>query len=867
METRFEPQRLESEIYRRWEEGGAFSPRGDGKPFVLMMPPPNVTGNLHVGHALTFSIQDVLVRFHRMLGESTLYQPGSDHAGIGTQTLVERQIRKEGLNRETMGREAFLERVWEWREKYGGEILGQLRRLGISAAWGRLKFTLDPDLSKAVREAFVRDYERGLIYRGPYIVNWCPSCGTAISDLEVAHREDPGTLWTLRYPLADGSGDVLVATTRPETMLGDTAVAVHPEDPRHQAKVGKKVRLPILDQEIPVVADTMVDREFGTGAVKVTPAHDPNDFATALRHHLPKPQVIDQAGKMVNVPARYLGLTTLDARKKIVEELEARGFLEEAKDNPHNVGHCDRCDTVVEPLLSEQWFVKTAPMAEKALEALRDGRLSLYPERFDKIFTHWMENIRDWCISRQIWWGHRIPAFYCDACRQVTVSREDPDRCPHCQSPSLHQDEDVLDTWYSSALWPFSTLGWPEQTPDLKRYFPGSVLVTGYDILFFWVARMVMQSLDLTGEVPFRDVVLHGLVRDKDGKKMSKSRGNVVDPLKDMDAHGSDALRWALLTGTTPGQDVRYAADKVIEGRNFANKVWNAGRFVIMSTEGKDGRAALADRPLDRWLKDRLAEAVEKVRGALLAYELGEAARAAQDFFWGDFCDVFLEAAKPRLLTDEGDAVASLLQKTLADGLGLLHPFIPFVTEAVWQEAPWTDGQLMGSPWPSADFSYPTERQEVDALLELVRVARNLKAEAGVPGTRKVGLRIVPQPRLRGLLETESAFFETLTSTELSFTIDEGEKAASLSGRTADGDVFLPLGGAVDVAAEKGRVAKELQDLRAEIERMMARLDSPGFRDRAPQEVVSKEEARLAATRDQEDRARARQRALDALKQ
>ena len=865
MDQRYDPKGEEGRMYALWEESGLFRPAGEGAKFTIMMPPPNVTGKLHNGHALTFTVEDALVRFHRLKGDRVLWQPGTDHAGIGTQTVVERELRKEGLDRETLGRDAFIERIWAWRRQSGDDILNQLRRLGASADWSRLKFTLDDDLSRAVTEAFVREYERGLIYRGPYIVNWCPRCGTAISDLEVEHTEDPGHLWTLAYPCADGSGEVLVATTRPETMLGDTAVAVHPDDARYRRLVGKTVRLPLVDREIPIIADFAVDPEFGSGAVKVTPAHSPDDFLIAQRHDLPKITVIGPDARMVNVPKRYAGLTTVEARKAVLEDLAGQGLLRNDEERSHQVGHCERCGTVVEPLISEQWFVRAEPLARPVLRALDEGRIHIYPDRFEKILRQWLENIRDWCISRQIWWGHRIPAWTCLSCRATTVARQAPATCPHCSGRRFIQDPDVLDTWFSSALWPFSTLGWPEDTPDMHRFFPTTVLETGYDILFFWVARMFMQSLELTGQLPFQDVLLHGMVRDAYGRKESKSRGNGVDPLQAIEAHGADALRWALATGSTPGQDIRLSEQRVVDGRNFANKVWNAGRFVIAShVDGFDPLAEPAATRLDLWLEDRLAEASASARERLEAYELGEAARIAHEFFWSDLCDVYLEGVKPRLRGSGRDATLARLRPFLTAALTLLHPFVPFVTEAVYQKAPWTAGLLAAGNWPAWAEPHPVARREIDDLIEMARLARNVKAEAGVAAGRSVPVHIEADPTFSALLEEERQLFETLAGVSLTLGVTAEIRKESLSGRTPRGDVFLPLGGAIDVAAELERVDREIGSLTEDVLQGRTRLANEGFTSRAPAEVVARVRERLAEAEGQLERAMRRRAVLEA---
>ncbi len=862
MDARYEPAKFEEAMYQLWLDQGVGRPSPGGSRFTLIMPPANVTGNLHMGHALTYPTQDALVRFHRLLGEEVLYLPGTDHAGIATQLVVERELKKEGLTRTGLGRDAFLERVWRWREHSGGQILGQLRRLGVLADWDRLAFTLDPGPSLAVRTFFRRAYYKGLIYRGAYIVNWCPRCRTALSDLEVVHREDKGFLWRIAYPLTDGEGAVTVATTRPETMLGDAAVAVHPDDARYQALAGRTVQLPLSDREIPVVMDRAVEMDFGTGAVKVTPAHDPGDFEIASRHHLTGLSVIDEDGKMAAVPAPYLGLSTLEARQVVVDQLRQIGALVGEEPYLHAVGHCERCDTVIEPRLSLQWFLAMKPLAELAIRAMANGEVTLHPERFTKVANHWLESIHDWCISRQLWWGHQIPAWHCPSCQAVTVPEDDqvPERCQHCGGGELHQDPDVLDTWFSSALWPFSTLGWPAKTADLAAYFPGSTLVTGSDILFFWVIRMLVASLELTGQVPFRQVMLHGLVRDSAGRKMSKTLGNGIDPLLMIDRHGADALRWSLLTGSTLGQDVRASEARVIEGRNFANKIWNAARFLSQHQLPLEPDPAPARR-IDLWLEDCLAEVAASAHDLMMAYEMGAAAQLIQDLFWERLCDVYLEVAKARLATPEAAPVRQLAGEALAECLIMLHPFVPFVTEAVWQALPETTGLVASARWPAGQERHPQARAEMDQILALVRAIRNLKAEAGLAKSKSVEVRVHPHAGWAGLVGEEAGLVAHLAGCELLLaTPGEPVWERALSARSEVADAYLRMGAGADQELE--RLDRDLAELAQELARVEERVASPAFRERAPETVVAKEEARLAELRSRQQRAEERRQLL-----
>jgi len=869
LEPRYDPA-SEQEIYRLWEDAGAFAPSGEGEVRSISMPPPNVTGVLHIGHALDISMQDALVRYWRLRGRDTLWLPGTDHAGIATQAKVEEAVVKEGKDRRAMGREAFLERVYAFKESSQGTILSQLRALGALPDWQRERFTLDEGLSLAVRTAFVRLYDEGLIYRGDYLVNWCPGCRTAISDIEVEYVEREGALYHLHYPLEEGEGGIEVATTRPETMLGDTAVAVHPDDDRYRHLVGRMLRHPLTGRVIPIVADAAADPEFGTGAVKVTPAHDPADFEIGRRHGLASIRVVGEDARMTEAAGRFAGLTRDEARTQVVQALEEEGVLRRIEPIRHSVGSCERCGTLIEPLVSRQWFLRMKPLAEPAAEAARDGRLAVWPERMRKVYTDWLDNIRDWCLSRQLWWGHRIPAWHCRACGGTVVALEAPRDCPACGGP-LQQDEDVLDTWFSSSLWPFSTLGWPERTADLERYYPTTALVTGYDILFFWVARMVMMGMHLTDEVPFRHVVLHGLVRDQKGRKMSKSLGNGVDPMEVIGQYGADALRFALLTGTTPGQDIRLNPERVLEGRNFANKLWNAARFVL--AQSPDPAAEPAATDVDLWLLRRRDDAVAAITDALERFELGEAGRIAYEFVWGTYCDWYLELAKPRLQDPaQAPGVGRVLLDVLRDALRMVHPFQPFVTEAIWRQLPGCAGLLATDRWPdAAQGDAPAAAQDavlrVDRFTEAVRLARNLRTELGMrPGqSAPIWVRAEDPAEARWLFDHRDLFDRlaqaTLTVAEAGAQAPRG----ALSARLAGLEVYLPAAGLVDPAAEIQRVGEELARLREEIAAQEQRLARPHFRERAPEAVVRKEEERRAELGDRLARAERRLGALSEL--
>jgi len=740
----YNPQAVESKWYRYWEENGYFYaplPLPGQKRFSLMMPPPNVTGSLHLGHALDITLQDIFTRWYRMRGYVSLWLPGTDHAGIATQVKVEEALAREGLTKHHLGREKFLERVWAWKEQYGNTITRQLRLLGASCDWSRERFTMDPAYTRSVRHAFVHLYHKGLIYRDRYIINWCPRCQTTLSDLEVEYREIQGKLWYISYPLEDGSGSIVVATTRPETMLGDTAVAVHPGDERYKHLVGKRARLPLLDRRIPIIADEHVDPSFGTGAVKITPGHDPNDFEVARRHNLPSITVIDQEAKMTEEAGSYAGLDRYACRERVVQDLKAGGYLEKIEDHVHAVGHCYRCGTVIEPLISLQWFVKMKPLALPALKVVQEGKLRFIPERFTKIYINWLENIKDWCISRQLWWGHRIPVWYCQQCGEEICALEDPAQCPSCGSTALIQDPDVLDTWFSSALWPFATLRWPEKTPELQAFYPTDLLVTGRDIIFFWVARMVMMGLEFMGEVPFREVLIHGLILDAQGRKMSKSRGTGIDPLEVLDKYGADTLRYMLITGSTPGNDVRFHPERLEGVRNFANKIWNAARFALMNLKDFEPGPIAGDQLelADRWILSRLQNLILKVDSSLESYEVGKAAQSIYEFLWGEFCDWYVELVKPRLYgSGEARKVAQrVLVEVLGQTLLLLHPFMPFITEEIWQHLPGKRGSIMFGPWPQPEDKWRDEALErlFDTFMEVTRAIRNLRSEMNVsPG-------------------------------------------------------------------------------------------------------------------------------------
>ncbi len=854
MEKVYNPQAIEDKLYKMWEESGAFVARREEgkKPFTIVMPPPNITGQLHMGHAMDCLLQDAPIRYHRMKGDPTLWLPGTDHASIATEVKVVEQLAKEGLTKEMLGREGFLERAWAWKKEYGGRINRQQRRLGASCDWSRERFTMDEGCNEAVREVFVRLYEKGLIYRGNRIINWCPVCKTALSDAEVEYEEQASHLWHIRYPVEDGGEGVVVATTRPETMLGDTGVAVNPNDERYTSLVGKKVILPIMNKAIPVVADDYVDMEFGTGAVKMTPAHDPNDFEVGKRHNLEVIRVTNDDGTMNANAGRFEGMTTMECRKAVVEQLEKEGYLVKIEDYTHNVGTCYRCHQTVDPVTSTQWFVRMEPLAKPAIEAVRSGKTRFVPERFSKTYFNWMENIRDWCISRQLWWGHRIPAWYCDECGEVIVAKEEPSVCPKCGSKHLHQDEDVLDTWFSSALWPFSTLGWPRETEDLKYFYPTNMLVTGYDIIFFWVARMIFSGIEQMGQPPFDTVLIHGLVRDAQGRKMSKSLGNGVDPLEIIDKYGADALRFSLAMGVSPGNDTRYSDEKVESARNFANKVWNASRFVLMNTQSRERVDESKLLLPDKWILSRLNEAIAEVSTHMEDGDFGIAANKIYDFAWSEFCDWYIELSKGRLMGEDEEQkrnVRGVLLYVLEGLLKLLHPFMPFLTEEVYQHLPEHDGMLILAKWPEArpEYAFESESRQMEGLMEIIRSIRNLRAEMNVQAGRRTHVTLVPEKGWEDMLAMAEPYLQ-----RLAFAGDvaiggkdalAGEKVVSAV--CAAGEIRIPLGDLVDISKEIARLEKEKKNVENEIARTNGKLGNEGFLSKAPTQLVEAEREKL----------------------
>jgi len=863
--TVYDPQAVEAKWYKYWEENGLFHAEVNTgkKPFSIVIPPPNVTGQLHMGHALDNTLQDILIRFKRLQGYDTLWMPGTDHAGIATQIKVEETLAQQGKTRYDLGREAFIEQVWDWKTQYGSRIINQLKRLGASCDWERERFTMDEGCSQAVREVFVSLYEQGLIYQGTRITNWCPRCNTALSDIEVEHEEKPGNLYHVRY-LVEGTDDeyVTVATTRPETIIGDSGVAVHPEDVRYQQLIGKYLILPIVGRRLPIVADEYVDPSFGTGAVKITPAHDPNDFDMGQRHKLAEIIVINPDGTMTADTGKYAGMDRYQCRKALVGDLKAQEYLVKIDEHSHAVGHCQRCSTVVEPLVSKQWFVKMAPLAAPANQAVATGRIQFVPERFAKIHTNWLDNIRDWCISRQIWWGHRIPAWYCQ-CGQVTVSRQDIAACPHCGG-QVEQDPDVLDTWFSSGLWPFSTMGWPQDTAELKQFYPTSVLVTAYDIIFFWVARMIMMGLKFQQDIPFKQVFIHGLVRDSQGRKMSKSLGNGIDPLEVIDKYGADSLRFMLVTGNTPGNDMRFYWERVESSRNFANKIWNASRFALMNLEGFDIAATPADQSLtlaDRWILSRYNATVAAVTRDLEQFELGEAARKVYEFIWDEFCDWYIELAKGRLYNkedaDSRKVAQYVLYYVLANTLKLLHPFMPFITEAIWQSLPHQGLSIMTSDWPVADAALESveDEQLMQVIMETIKSVRNMRAEVNVhPGKKSHVFLKFTSGQLQAGIVDNIAYIKTLAAAE-PVTILSAEDAIPENVMTAvvSGiEIYLPLKGLIDVEKETARLTKEIEGLDKELARIAGKLNNPGFTAKAPADVIDKEKIKQAEYQDKQ---------------
>jgi len=857
----YDPLPIEDKWYAYWLETGLFHSEPDeGKePFSIVIPPPNVTGSLHMGHALNNTLQDITCRYMRMRGKNVMWLPGTDHAGIATQNVVERKLQEEGKSRHDVGREAFVEKVWEWKEEYGNRIINQLKKLGASCDWSRERFTMDVGLSRAVRAVFVRLYEEGLIYKGKYIINWCPRCQTALSDLEVEHEPAEGMLFYVSYPFVDGSGSITVATTRPETILGDVAVAVHPRDEENARFIGRRVRVPLCDREIPVIEDNMVDPEFGTGLVKITPAHDPNDFLVGERHGLEPVQVIDEKGKMNDTAgAPFVGMDRYDARKKIVELLSERGHLVRKERHEHSVGRCYRCGTMIEPFLSEQWFVKTAPLAEEAIRVVREKDIEIIPPQWETTYFQWMENIRDWCISRQLWWGHRIPAWTCNDCGAVTVSEHDPDRCEACGSTDIHQEEDVLDTWFSSALWPFSTLGWPDGTRDLEYYYPTNLLTTGFDILFFWVARMIMMGLKFMKEIPFHTVYIHALVRDEEGRKMSKSKGNVIDPLEIIEDYGADSLRLTLAALTVQGRDIFLSKERIEAYRHFLNKLWNAARFAGMYLDGGKGLQKPQPsflRDHDAWILARRDAVIKDVSRNLDTYHYGEAARTLYEFVWSEFCDWYLEMAKPALRGEEGskrqEASQWVLAGILKDVLKMLHPFIPFVTEELWHLFEFGTGSMENEDWPVPDQACDEneETAKMSVFQEVVRSFRNLRAEAGFPPQKKLarGLLVMRDRKARSIMERNTDLLSVLTNIdEFGFLHSDGEKPSkALTAVLPFCEIFLPVGDVLDVSAEISRLEQEKAKSEKAAEKCRKKLDNQKFLENAPEEVVEKERNRL----------------------
>ncbi|WP_302577115.1 valine--tRNA ligase [Anaerobutyricum hallii] len=857
MNKTYNPSEIEDRLYKKWLDKKYFHAEVDRskKPFTIVMPPPNITGQLHMGHALDNTLQDILIRFKRMQGYNALWQPGTDHASIATEVKVTNKLREEGIDKEELGREGFLKRTWEWREEYGGRIVSQLKKLGSSADWDRERFTMDEGCSKAVQEVFIRLYEKGYIYQGSRIINWCPVCQTSISDAEVEYEDQAGHFWHIKYPIVGTDKCIEIATTRPETMLGDTAIAVHPDDERYKDLVGKMVLLPIVNKEIPIVADSYVDKEFGTGAVKITPAHDPNDFEVGKRHNLEEINILNDDGTINENGGKFEGMDRYEARKAIVKELEEGGYLVRIENHEHNVGTHDRCHTTVEPMVKKQWFVKMNEMAKPAIEAVKNGDLRFVPGHFDRTYLHWLENIRDWCISRQLWWGHRIPAYYCDDCGEIVVAKETPSVCPKCGCTHFTQDEDTLDTWFSSALWPFSTLGWPDKTEDLDYFYPTNVLVTGYDIIFFWVIRMVFSGYEQTGKCPFSDVLIHGLVRDEQGRKMSKSLGNGIDPLEIIDQYGADALRLTLVTGNAPGNDMRYSEKKIIASRNFANKVWNASRFMLMNIEKADlSNVSLDDlTPADKWILSKANSLVKEVTDNMENYDFGVAVSKLNDFIWEEFCDWYIEMVKPRLYNEEDTTKAAALftlKKVLTISLKLLHPYMPFITEEIFCSLQDEEESIMVSDWPVFEeaFDFKAEENEVEVIKNAVRNIRNLRADMNVPPSKKASVYVVSEKEeVRKVFEDSRVFFATLGyASEVHVQADKaGIADDAVSTVIPDAVIYMPFAELVDVEKEIARLEKEAKRLEGEIKRAKGMLSNEKFISKAPAAKVEAEKEKL----------------------
>ena len=871
----YDPKQVEDRLYKKWMDKGYFHAEIDKnkKPFTIVIPPPNITGQLHMGHALDNTLQDILIRWKRMQGYCALWLPGTDHASIATEAKIVEAMAKEGLTKEMIGREKFLERAWEWKKHYGGRIVEQLKKLGSSCDWDRERFTMDEGLSRAVKEVFIRLYKKGLIYRGERIINWCPKCNTSISDAEVEYEEQQGSFWHIKYTVKDSDEYIVIATTRPETMLGDTAVAVHPDDGRYRHLVGKKVILPLINREIPIIADEYVEKDFGTGAVKITPAHDPNDFEVGLRHNLPQIRIMNDDATMNENAGQYQGMDRYEARKRIVKDLEQLGFLVKVEGHTHNVGTCYRCGTVIEPLISKQWFVKMKPLAEPAIEIVKNGTISFVPERFSKIYFNWMENIQDWCISRQLWWGHRIPAYYCQECGHMMVDYDMPDVCPKCGSSRIEQDPDTLDTWFSSALWPFSTLGWPDNTEDLQYFYPTDVLVTGYDIIFFWVARMIFSGVEHMGKEPFKYVFIHGIVRDALGRKMSKSLGNGIDPLEIIDRYGTDALRFALTIGNSPGNDLRFSDEKVEASRNFANKIWNASRFVLMNFDDDidfskvdEGKFTLPDK----WILSRINALTREVTENMEKFELGIALQKVYEFIWEEFCDWYIELVKPRLYDrdSEGRLEAQfVLNYVLGTAMKLLHPYMPFITEEIYTHLINDDESIMISKWPEYNekYSFPEEEKKMRIVMDAIRNIRNIRAEMNVPASRKAKVIFVTADgENRNILMGGKSFFERLAgASEIAVQADKSGISSDAVASIIEGaEIYIPLEDLIDIEKEIERLEKEKANLEKELERVNGKLNNAGFVAKAPAKVVEEEKAKKVKYQDMYDKVVERLKAL-----
>ena len=854
LENTYNPQEFEEKLYEKWEEKGYFKPsmNKESEAYSIMMPPPNVTGKLHMGHALDGTIQDILIRYKRMNGFNTLWLPGTDHAAIATEAKVVAKMKEEGLTKDDLGRNGFLERAWDWTHEYGGTIQKQQRKIGCSCDWERKRFTLDEGLSKAVQEQFIKLYEKGLIYKGKRMINWCPNCHTSISDAEVEYEEEPSHLWHIRYKITGTDKYLTVATTRPETMLGDTAVAVHPDDERYKDIVGKTCILPIMNKEIPIIADRFVDKEFGTGCVKITPAHDPNDYQAGLSHGLEIIEVFDESSIMNDLVPEYKELKSIEARKLIVEKLKEIGALVEIEDYNHNVGKCYRCHTTIEPRISDQWFVSMKELAKPAIEAVKNDDITFVPKRYEKNYFHWMENIQDWCISRQLWWGHRIPAYYCQDCGEINVAKEKPHTCKKCGSENLKQDEDTLDTWFSSALWPFSTLGWPEETEDYKTFFPTNVLVTGYDIITFWVSRMITSSLELTGKNPFKDVLIHGIVRDSQGRKMSKSLGNGIDPIEIIEKYGADSLRFSLIQGTTPGNDIRYMPEKLDQASNFANKLWNASKFVLMNLEDYDGNVYEDNLCYeDKWILSKLNTLVQEVSNNIEKYDLGVASQKIYDFIWNEFCDWYIEIVKLRLYDKENKTRKSaqyVLNKVLCDALKLLHPIMPFITEEIYTKLYNEDESIMISNWPKYEekYNFKDEEQKIEKIKEIIIGIRNIRNNMNVHPSKKSKLVFVTE-EYKNVIEDSKNFLEKLGfANEIIVQNNKDGIDSNAISILLDGiETYIPFEELVDLEAEKQRLQEEKQKLMYEVERCEKMLSNPGFVNKAPEAKVNAEKEKL----------------------